>query len=241
MSAPAFTVDIGNTSVGVVDWRGPVPLFARYGMPEDAAAACKGRTVLISVAESRRLRFREGLGGADRDDLMELRRAPPGLGPEQLLASAGRDRVAAVIAVRPGPAVVVNAGTAVTVEVVGRGGAWLGGFIAAGPRTMARGLSAATTGLPDRDVVAGPLSPGASTAAALDAGIWGMAVGGVDRLVEEARRYLAAAGCHEIRVVATGGWGAAWVAATGHSRAEFSEILVHRGIRAWALGGAECE
>ena len=77
------------------------------------------------------------------------------------------------------------------------------------------------------------LRPGTDTATALAAGAWGLAVGGVDRLVEEALAALG--GAPGVRVVATGGWGAAWRQSSRHAGIELDPALVHHGIRRWAL------
>jgi hypothetical protein len=77
-----------------------------------------------------------------------------------------------------------------------------------------------------------------------------MAVGGVDRLVDVA---LEALGSEDTRLLVTGGWGRAWLAASRHAPVAVSrpgfpageppggsvlwdEALVHRGISRWAEG-----
>jgi type III pantothenate kinase len=65
----------------------------------------------------------------------------------------GADRWAAVIGafhLYGGPACVVDAGTAITVDAVDKQGRHLGGLIAPGPQTMRRALAGATAGLPDQ-------------------------------------------------------------------------------------------
>ena len=62
----------------------------------------------------------------------------------------GADRWAAVIGafhLYGGPACVVDAGTAITVDAVDKQGRHLGGLIAPGPQTMRRALAGATAGL----------------------------------------------------------------------------------------------
>lgn len=64
----------------------------------------------------------------------------------------GADRWAAVIGAFKqfgGPACVIDAGTAITVDAVTAGGQHLGGLIAPGPQTMRRALADATAGLSD--------------------------------------------------------------------------------------------
>jgi type III pantothenate kinase len=232
VSVPAFSVDVGNSSVGVVAWARGAPRLMRHAEPETAAAGLDGDVAIISVAPARLARLLEALPAAARPRVLE--RPPAELGATSLLETAGADRVAAALALRPGPAVAVDAGTAVTVDLVDGAGRYLGGFIAPGPAAAAAGLASVTARLPRLDGAPTPLSPGRETRAALAAGTWGMAVGGVDRLVEAARATLGAA---SVRVVATGGWGAAWMRDSRVAGVEGDELLVHRGIVLWAAGG----
>jgi type III pantothenate kinase len=102
-------------------------------------------------------------------------------------------------------AIVVDCGTAATVNLVSASGAFLGGAILPGPALMARALAEGTSKLPevaalDRDVP--PPLPGRSTHEAIAAGIgWGIR-GAIARLVEEAR---AAVGS-DADLILTGGW-----------------------------------
>jgi pantothenate kinase type III len=229
VSAPAFTVDVGNSSIGVARWRGGVAELVRHAEPERAAATLAGEVSIVSVAPARLARLLASLPAGARPTLLE--RAPAGLGEPQLVASAGADRLAVALALWPGPAVAVDAGTAVTVELVDAQGRYLGGFIAPGPSTAAAGLATAAPRLPRLPGEPVPLQPGADTLAALSAGLWGQAVGGVDRLVELALERLGGRG---VRVVATGGWGAAWSRDSRMQAVEFDPLLVHRGIVRWA-------
>jgi type III pantothenate kinase len=229
VSAPAFTVDVGNSSVGVADWRSGPPRLQRVAEPEQAAALLHGDVAVVSVAPARFARLASALPAGAR--LTLLLEAPPDLGEPRLLRSAGSDRLAVALALRPGPAVAVDAGTAVTVEVVDGSGRYRGGFIAPGPRAALAGLAAATAQLPALEAGVVPLQPGSETRAALLAGTWGMAVGGVDRLVEDALAALG--GGSGVRIVATGGWGEAWSRDTRLRGVAFEPALVHHGIARW--------
>ncbi len=109
----------------------------------------------------------------------------------------GIDRVcaaAAARAARPGsPVVVVDCGTATTVDLVSAAGEFLGGAILPGPTLLARALAEGTSRLPEvaaLDTAPPPPLPGRSTQQAIAAGIgWGMR-GAVARLVSEARAAL---------------------------------------------------
>ena len=106
----------------------------------------------------------------------------------------GIDRVcaaAAAHAARAGrPVVVVDCGTATTVDMVSAAGEFLGGAILPGPALLARALAEGTSRLPEvaaLDTAPPPPLPGRSTQAAIAAGIgWGMR-GAVARLVAEAQ------------------------------------------------------
>lgn len=122
----------------------------------------------------------------------------------------GIDRLAAAAAARalvpPGSAaIVVDCGTAATVDMVDASGAFLGGAILPGPVLMARALAEGTSKLPevqalDRDDP--PAMPGRGTRDAIAAGIgWGIR-GAIAELVARARATLGAA----TPVVVTGGW-----------------------------------
>ncbi len=99
----------------------------------------------------------------------------------------GLDRLLAAVAVKLQglcPAVVVDAGSAVTVNLVDAEGQFQGGAILPGYRFMARALRAGTTTLPE---VAQPASlpsfPGQGTEEAIAAGITAAVVGGIESLV----------------------------------------------------------
>jgi type III pantothenate kinase len=112
---------------------------------------------------------------------------PEWVGIDRLL-----DAVAANSRRRPGaPAILIDAGSAVTVDLVDEAGAFRGGAILPGLRLMAQSLHDYTALLPLIDVPrAVPSLPGASTRAALEAGIFWAVAGGISALIE---RYAAAA------------------------------------------------
>jgi len=123
----------------------------------------------------------------------------------------GADRLAAAAAGwvqfgAPGPrsVLVVDAGTAVTCEVIHRDGVYQGGTIAAGPALVRRALRAGTAQLPDVPLALPDDPVGHSTQAALQSGImWGL-VDAVRGLTDR----LAATLPDAPVVVLTGGWGA---------------------------------
>ena len=121
----------------------------------------------------------------------------------------GADRLAAAAAGwvqfgRAGPrsVLVVDAGTAVTCEVVHRDGTYQGGTIAAGPVLVRRALRTGTAQLPDVPLALPDAPVGRSTQAALQSGImWGL-IDAVRGLTDR----LAATLPDAPRLVLTGGW-----------------------------------
>ncbi len=251
MTTNVISVDVGNSSIGVGRWeRGSVQV-RRVREPDEAAALIVGPAALISVSPPRLSRLLDALarigvappqvlsrealalddqavaGQADRPALIRVHR------PE-LLASVGADRLANVLAVGAGPAIAIDAGTAVTVDLLDADGVYRGGFIAAGPRAAAAGLALATALLPRLAGVRVPLRPGTVTESAVAAGVWGAAVGGVDRLVDCGLAELQARSGSRPTLFATGGWADAWISESRHTDIRHVPDLVHHGIARWA-------
>jgi type III pantothenate kinase len=103
----------------------------------------------------------------------------------------GADRALSVLAAlhlagRRGPGIVVQCGTAITVERIDAAGCWLGGAIAIGPGLAARALHSGTAQLPGAPRLGSDRTPaawGASTIPALEAGIFWGAVGAIRELL----------------------------------------------------------
>lgn len=122
--------------------------------------------------------------------------------------TAGLDRLAAAVAVNrlraPGqPAVVVDFGTAITVDAVSADGTFLGGAILPGMDLAMTSLVAGTSQLPpvDTEFSMAPAAIGPSTGPAIRAGLFWGAVGAVRQLIEKAAGEL---GVRPL-VVSTGG------------------------------------
>jgi type III pantothenate kinase len=128
------------------------------------------------------------LDDAGIGDVIEVRHdivLPFALGVDEP-GTLGSDRIAAAAgawAQGAREAVIVDAGTAVTVDVL-KGGVFEGGAIFPGSRLLARSLSDGTAVLPFMPVTSGEaVIPGRGTEAAIRAGIkWGL-VGAVTELV----------------------------------------------------------
>lgn len=229
-----ITIDIGNSSIGIGRRLDERWIVQRVREPREAAMLIRGDSVAISVAPTRFEQLRREVSALGYPRIRELQRPPPRLtfASPELLLTAGSDRIANALALLPGPGIAVDAGTAVTIDVVDSAGVYRGGFIAAGPGASSAGLAAITAQLPFLTGMPAKLVPGDNTADALGAGLWGAAIGGVDRLVECAIHSLSpgSPAC----VVATGGWGRAWAAESRHSRIHDEPNLVHIGIARWA-------
>jgi type III pantothenate kinase len=122
----------------------------------------------------------------------------------------GQDRLASALAAFlrvKGAVVVVDLGTAITVDAVSADGAFLGGAILPGARLSAAVLAERAALLPRIELASAPAAPASSsvparnTEDAMRAGLLRGAAGAVDRLVEETREALGA----EAPVVGTGG------------------------------------
>ena len=199
-----WAVDVGNTRVkaGRFDPAGTL-LDVRSGAP-DEPLLLRGRARVLSVSAGHLARFlaaNEGPGVSIEPLALplavELRVDAP--------AEVGVDRLANAAAAwerARGVAVVVDVGTAITVDAVAADGAFLGGAIAPGPAAATAGLRAGAPHLPDP----GPGSPASALgrrtidamAGALRFGFAGL----VDRLVEEVA---AAAGFAGAAAFLTGG------------------------------------
>ena len=154
----------------------------------------------------------------------------------------GADRIAAAVAALPlgggRPVVVVDAGTAVTVDAVDvRNGSavYLGGAIAPGPDLLARALARGTGALPSV-TFGGPVLTGRRLHRGSDP------VGRGRLPVRRGRRLLVATTAESLAeppvVVATGGV-AAWLVAHGLPVDRLVPTLVLDGVRALATGAAE--
>lgn len=122
--------------------------------------------------------------------------------------NVGRDRLLNALAVTELPAVIISAGTAVTVDVVSKDGAFLGGAIFPGLDIMAEALHLHTAKLPRVEVTfPRPKLPATNTVDAMNSGIIHAVVGGilgchgemVGSLGERASVYLTGGSARDLR------------------------------------------
>jgi type III pantothenate kinase len=185
------------------NWLGtaaPGPAVVLVASVHDAAAArLEAALAEVSATRHRPLRQRR-IGHADLPLAIRLDE-PHAVGIDRLAAAA-----AACLVKHPGRgAIVIDCGTAATVDMVTAAGEFLGGAILPGPTLMAQALADGTSRLPAVAALeqsAPPAMPGRSTQQAIAAGIgWGMK-GAIERLVKEARTALG----HDADLILTGGW-----------------------------------
>ena len=118
--------------------------------------------------------------------------------------AVGADRLANAVAAWAefrAACIVVDAGSAVTVDAVSADGAFVGGAIIPGVALSARALAEGTALLPELEIAGSEAAIGSSTAAAMASGVLRGLAGAVDRLVAEIGEELGGAG----HVLATGG------------------------------------
>jgi len=132
-------------------------------------------------------------------------------------AEVGADRLVNALAaarLHGTPAIVVDIGTATTVDAVGADGAFLGGAIAAGPQLSLDALASRTAKLPHVELGGSPRAIGRDTVEALRSGaVYGQA-GAVAELVSRVRGELAtlSQGRRPIVVLTGGGSRLPWAA-----------------------------
>jgi type III pantothenate kinase len=222
-SAPGeilFACDVGNTRVAFALVTGDaiaqvvhVPLGGLDGLRavlESAGAATSDAPVIVSsvhpeTTEQLRCLATEMTRGSmlvAGDDFpvpVETRvDHPQRVGVDRLLAALAAHRACG------GACIVVDVGTAITVDAVAPGGCFLGGAILPGPTLAARSLRQHTAALPEVDFAAADstVDPiGGNTEAAIRSGILLGTAGAIERLVAEQRTTLGA----EARIIGTGG------------------------------------
>ncbi|MBL8857918.1 MAG: type III pantothenate kinase [Planctomycetes bacterium] len=225
MAEQILTIDLGNSACKLclfesldATWRvaetrafanGPaltseVAAFVE-GRAQVAAAALSGvaqAALELELARALTRHFGERFQSNPIVAGMDLEYSPPdALGRDRLYAARG------ALAVAPSAAalIVVDAGTALTVDAVANNGSrprFLGGAIAPGPRLLADALARNTARLPRIDPRPGALALGRDTQGALQAGV---VVGLRGAVLELVRRIEREGGFDAATLVVTGG------------------------------------
>ncbi len=202
---PAVVVDVGNSRI---KWGlcSAAAVTEAVSLPPDEPGAwlrqieawrlpCPAAWAVSGVHPPRRDAFMDWLRARGDtvvlvDDPMDLPlrvlvERPDWVGVDRLL-----DAVAANSRRRPGaPAVIVDSGSAVTVDYVDESGAFRGGVIFPGPRLMAKALHDYTALLPVVEVKQPiPAVPATWTRPAMVAGIFWAVVGGIESVLAQYAR-----------------------------------------------------
>lgn len=125
-----------------------------------------------------------------------------------------------------GRAIVVDCGTATTVNLVEADGTFRGGPIAPGLRALAHGLAQLAPALPVADLVADPVMPPQRSDVAVNTGVILAWCGAIERLVADLLRVARG----PATVVLTGGSAAVYLR-HGRLRPVPAPDLIHRGLR----------
>lgn len=238
-AAALVTVDCGNSTIDCLRHVDGARARLRRDQADQLATffAGAGRIVAVSVVPDALATVREVAGrlgvplacaGVDVPCPLRIAYATP--------ETLGADRWVACVAAHreAGRAIVVDCGTATTVNLVEDDGSFVGGPIAPGLRAFELGLLAATPALPTPRLDAAPTALPRSTQEAVDAGVLLGYAGLVERLVAGA----IAAARGSATVFLTGG-NAERFARHARLRAIRAPDLVHRGLRLLA-GGSPC-
>ncbi|HYH66139.1 MAG TPA: type III pantothenate kinase [Urbifossiella sp.] len=202
---PDVVVDVGNTRIKW-GWGAPGEPLRMASLPPDAPAAWDDQLALLPAATGPRT---WAMAGVHPDRLTRLKDWAEARGDTVRVithadiripidvdepARVGIDRLLNAVAARarvpaPRPVVVIDAGSAVTVDLVDAAGVFRGGAILPGPRLMARALHHYTAKLPDLPIDAVPSvdPPGRNTRDAIGTGIMAAIMGGCQLLVDEYR------------------------------------------------------
>lgn len=234
-TANLLTIDCGNSTLDCLDHATGRRLRVEAGadpgpmLQEFVGASLPDRCVAVSVVAA-------GLEGLDA--WLRVRAIPLLVAGRELPCplpldyatpgTLGADRwVGALAAHRQfGGAVVVDCGSATTVNLVEADGTFRGGAIAPGLRAFVAGLARVTPALPAPDLDATPTMPARSSQAAVDGGVLLGYCGLVERLVAEALRVSRG----PARLVLTGGNAHRLLR---HTRLQGTLVddLVHQGLR----------
>jgi len=202
-------LEIDNRGLGTNQLRqwlavaAPGPAVILVASVHDAAAGVLEMALAEESATGRRPLRQRRIGFADLPCPPAVAE-PHRVGIDRLAAGAA----AAAVKPRDSGVIVVDCGTAATVDLIAADGRFLGGAILPGPTLMARALAQGTSKLPDVRALEHadpPAMPGGNTREAIAAGIgWGMR-GAIAELVARSRLALGPS----TPVLLTGGWSGA--------------------------------
>ena len=233
---PWLLLDVGNTAIkwrladtgGLLDQGGRTASDPQ-ALCEALAGVAWSQAALTSVAgpsfdgdltarlsKMNDIPVRQGVAEASRFGLTNAYQPPESIGADRWFAMLGAwcdDKE---------PLCVVDAGTAITIDVVGCDGRHEGGYIVPGVDLMRQSLTQDTRLIDVKALVAPAISPGSDTAECVNAGVWQAAHGAIQSIISRYSHY---------RLVVTGGTGPELMALglQGTHRPN----LVLDGLRAW--------
>jgi type III pantothenate kinase len=259
MTPPLFVADVGNSTIDFAEFQPGELKTDELAKPLrtwkvrlseidfeslDAWSSAGGDWIVGSVnrpAQERLLEWlsKHGVGRITRVRHTDLRTKTAVRRPEVV----GIDRLAAAESVNvlrhaDRPAVIVDAGSAITIDVVSKHGVFLGGMIAPGARLCAAALSNDTNQLPEVDVVnfgsllssnklSAPELIGDDTQPAIQAGVYWMIAAGIDGIIARLQNELAG----PCDVFATGGSMPQLLPQLSHDHVQHVPHLVVAGLR----------
>jgi pantothenate kinase type III len=205
----ALLLLVGNTSLrwrvargdafvdgGVAPGAGPLPDALRAVAETCDVFACSVNPPALARARAALVVPLTVLGEGRPIPIANRTREPSRVGTDRLLAALGAWK-------RVGASIVVDAGTAITVDLVTEGPTFEGGAILPGPALCAEALNRRTALLPLVAIDRAPdTALGRDTEEAIRAGVYFGAAGGIAMIAERLR-----AGRDDIAMVVTGGAG----------------------------------
>lgn len=153
------------------------------------------------------------------------------------VAHLGADRYVNAVgaAARYGtPVIVVDVGTAVTIDAVAPGPKFVGGVILPGPQLMQKGLKDGTARLPSVTLDGKKDVFGNSTSEAIRGGIVGVLVGGVEHMINRMKHRMG----RKTKVVFTGG-GSRWLMRHGRFEGKWDPDLTLKAVW-WLVAKGNC-
>jgi len=203
MQAGCVVVDIGNSSTKIALFRGgdvdkvwsvPTDAQALLAWAADLPPDLRGLPAVVgSVVPPVTTIFAEELRRGTGAEVTVLDGSTPLPIAVRYEGTPGIDRIANVVAAKElvgEPAIVVDVGSCITMDVLSGDGAFVGGAILPGPVMMAGAMARGTGQLPRVELVSPDRAVGASTTAAMQSGVVVGAAGAVEKLIAETRQEL---------------------------------------------------
>ena len=233
---PWLLLDVGNTAIkwrlahpeGLLDQGGrtaPDPqalsealtglAWSQAALTSVAGPAFDG-DVIARLSEISDAPVRQGMAEASRFGLTNAYQPPESIGADRWFAMLGAWYE------HKGPLCVVDAGTAITIDIVTSDGHHEGGYIIPGVDLMRHSLTNDTRLIDVKALAAPSIAPGSDTAQCVNAGVWQAAQGAIQSVITQYPRH---------RLMLTGGT-APELMALG-SEGEHRPHLVLDGLRVW--------